>query len=356
MTQGGRVIVYGLAGGEAAITNWDLVYRHQVHIIGLNMGTLIQAVPHVFGELMGELFALIGRDVRLARHARGLSGCPLRRLTRGSRLGSPLNRLRAVSVTRGNCIIQQFPHGITFYSQGRPAMTGVVSANPSRGSLTLADLTSVNGWVRARPDFRIWIPCPAKFPEDLDLGRDLWAETMALAWWQQSGQRYGRDKIIKLARMLRVIHEQGYEDVPCHQIWACYLDTRVPPLPLYLGIWATRGDRERQLRALSGAADPDVLRPPVITEFTTRALGTGIETVRHKDAGHGMVVEMLGFAFRSEEFETDIQVTVSTPDLRQLQRATPVIEDFIRGISVYYNPKPSNRRRGCGSSVIRQLG
>lgn len=156
--------------------------------------------------------------------------------------------------------------------------------------------------------------------------------------------------------MLEVIHDQGCEIVPCHQIWACYLDTRVPPLPLYLGIWATGGDRERQLRALSGAADPDVLRPPVVKEFRTRALGTGVVTLRHKDAGHGMVVEMLGFAFRSEQFETDVQITVSTPDLRQLQRATPVIEDFIRGISVYDNPKPSNRRRGCGSSVIRQLG
>ena len=41
----GRVIVYGLAGGEAAITNWELVYKHQIHIIGLNIGVLIQAAP-----------------------------------------------------------------------------------------------------------------------------------------------------------------------------------------------------------------------------------------------------------------------------------------------------------------------
>ena len=34
----GRVVVYGVVGGQAAITNWDLVYRHQVHVIGLNLG------------------------------------------------------------------------------------------------------------------------------------------------------------------------------------------------------------------------------------------------------------------------------------------------------------------------------
>lgn len=59
----GRVVVYGLSGGEAAITNWDLVYKHQVHLIGLNIGTLIQAAPHIFGEVMGELFRLLSAGV-----------------------------------------------------------------------------------------------------------------------------------------------------------------------------------------------------------------------------------------------------------------------------------------------------
>ncbi|MEU0504836.1 zinc-binding dehydrogenase [Nocardia sp. NPDC005998] len=59
----GRVVVYGVAGGQAGITNWELVYKHQVHIIGLNIGVLIQAAPQIFGELMGELSALIATGV-----------------------------------------------------------------------------------------------------------------------------------------------------------------------------------------------------------------------------------------------------------------------------------------------------
>ena len=59
----GRVVVYGLAGGEAAITNWEMVYKHQVHIIGLNIGVLSRFAPQIFGELMGELTALIGAGV-----------------------------------------------------------------------------------------------------------------------------------------------------------------------------------------------------------------------------------------------------------------------------------------------------
>ncbi|MGW5715017.1 zinc-binding dehydrogenase [Amycolatopsis sp. NPDC003865] len=59
----GRVVVYGVAGGDASITNWELVYRHQVHVIGFNLGVLIQAAPRIFAELMGELSALIAADV-----------------------------------------------------------------------------------------------------------------------------------------------------------------------------------------------------------------------------------------------------------------------------------------------------
>ena len=59
----GRVVVYGLVGGEAAITNWELVYKHQIHVIGLNIGILIQAAPQMFGDLMAEMFELLASGV-----------------------------------------------------------------------------------------------------------------------------------------------------------------------------------------------------------------------------------------------------------------------------------------------------
>lgn len=59
----GRVVVYGVVGGDATITNWELVYKHQVHLIGLNIGILIQSAPQIFGEVMGETFGLIAAGV-----------------------------------------------------------------------------------------------------------------------------------------------------------------------------------------------------------------------------------------------------------------------------------------------------
>ena len=59
----GRVVVYGTLGGHAAITNWELVYKHQVQLIGFNIGILIMIAPQVFGEVMGEMLGLIACGV-----------------------------------------------------------------------------------------------------------------------------------------------------------------------------------------------------------------------------------------------------------------------------------------------------
>lgn len=59
----GRVVVSGLPAGEASVSNWDLVYKHQVQVIGLNVGALIRSTPQVFGGVVAEIFALIAAGV-----------------------------------------------------------------------------------------------------------------------------------------------------------------------------------------------------------------------------------------------------------------------------------------------------
>ena len=64
----GRVVVYGLAGGEATLSNWALVYQHPLQVIGFNLGALIHAAPQLFGQLMGEMSALIAASVIRPAH------------------------------------------------------------------------------------------------------------------------------------------------------------------------------------------------------------------------------------------------------------------------------------------------
>jgi NADPH2:quinone reductase len=56
-------VVYGTAGGEAPVTNWELIYRHQVHLVGLNIGVLMRSAPRIAGELMAEMPALMAAGV-----------------------------------------------------------------------------------------------------------------------------------------------------------------------------------------------------------------------------------------------------------------------------------------------------
>jgi NADPH2:quinone reductase len=39
------------------------VYKHQIQVVGLNIGALIQAAPQTFREVMGELFRLLAAGV-----------------------------------------------------------------------------------------------------------------------------------------------------------------------------------------------------------------------------------------------------------------------------------------------------
>jgi hypothetical protein len=217
----------------------------------------------------------------------------------------------------------------------------MAESEPMTSDFSLANLTSKKGWVRVKPDPRIWLPIPAQIPEGLDYDEETWAPAIAEAWWELSGLKYSPAAVQRLAVMLRAVREQGFEMVPCHQVWAWYRDIDLPPLPLHIGIWQMTGEREQQLSALSGATDLDVIRAPEISTFTTESLGTGFRTLRRKQTPEGTVVVMLGFAFRSEELETDIQITTGTPDLKQLARATPDIESFVHQVDVYYHPATS---------------
>jgi NADPH2:quinone reductase len=54
----GRVVVYGMAAGEAAVTNRELNFTHPIHVIGLHIGALAGHAPAMFADLMAELDVL----------------------------------------------------------------------------------------------------------------------------------------------------------------------------------------------------------------------------------------------------------------------------------------------------------
>ncbi|MET9311690.1 zinc-binding dehydrogenase [Kribbella sp. NPDC003505] len=59
----GKVVVIGAAAGEAAISNWELNFRHPVHVIGQHLTTTIRHAPELFAKVLAELDELIEAGV-----------------------------------------------------------------------------------------------------------------------------------------------------------------------------------------------------------------------------------------------------------------------------------------------------
>jgi hypothetical protein len=122
-------------------------------------------------------------------------------------------------------------------------------------------------------------------------------------------------------------------------------DPRLEPLPVFLAILAARGERTAQLRALTLADAPNAVGEPVVEEFATERLGTGLRVLRHfTEAGdvlgllaQGETAEVnvgLSYAWRSEEHETDLRLFTATHDWGRLRAALGDIDELARQISV----------------------
>jgi hypothetical protein len=111
---------------------------------------------------------------------------------------------------------------------------------------------------------------------------------------------------------------------------------RFRPLPVMLGVWQMVQERDEQLKLLAGYNTVDLVEPPILEDFSTEHLGTGIKVwcVQRQEKHRRRVVALLGYAFRNEELETDLHLKAMCPDLGWLQGAMPHIDEFVRAISI----------------------
>jgi hypothetical protein len=111
---------------------------------------------------------------------------------------------------------------------------------------------------------------------------------------------------------------------------------RFRPLPVMLGVWQMVQERDEQLKLLAGYNTVDLVEPPILEDFYTEHLGTGIKVwcVQRQEKHRRRVVALLGYAFRNEVLETDLHLKTMCTDLGWLQGAMPHIDEFVRAISI----------------------
>ncbi|MBO0773486.1 MAG: hypothetical protein J2P35_18680 [Actinobacteria bacterium] len=193
---------------------------------------------------------------------------------------------------------------------------------------------SKHAWPEFGTERAVWIPCPAGFPEGDD--RYSWARRYATAWWSKSGAEYGDDEVAGLAKILTEMRELIYRPGQCHlaviHLPPAQLEPRrvLEPVPVGIGVWQLRGEREARLRLLTNADNQNAVEPPLVEEFGNDELGTGLKTLRYGRLPDGALFAAANYAFRSEEYETDLRFDSSCPDLAQLQAALPDIDELVR--------------------------
>jgi hypothetical protein len=209
-------------------------------------------------------------------------------------------------------------------------------SEPVRPQVAAWGLASQQGWVEIDREYLlrlIWVPCPPFF----DGGENArsWAAESATLWWQSSQASYGRKEVDTLADVFAAIHHDVYAAGHCHQALIHLPDPRMRPLPAQLGVWAMQGERDAALRALAHADDPAAIEPPIVSEFSTGRLGTGLKVLHYRRGPDGEKVHgYLNYAWRSEKYQTDLRLFTFSDDLSRLERAMPDIDDLARATGI----------------------
>jgi hypothetical protein len=106
------------------------------------------------------------------------------------------------------------------------------------------------------------------------------------------------------------------------------------PLPVAIGVWQLQGEREARLRRLVCADDTHVSAPPVVEEFWSEALGTGLRSMRYARDDEGSPYGAVNYAFRSGRYQTDLRFSAPAPDVSRLQAAMADIEELVRHTTI----------------------
>jgi hypothetical protein len=193
------------------------------------------------------------------------------------------------------------------------------------------DITSQRGWIKMDYDHDRWIPCPPVFNESMT--KEVWADGYARIWWDAAGTKFGNREVRNLEQALIYLHDNVYGQQPCHRVLIHLPDARMAPLPVCFGIWRSFRGREEQLRMLVHADDPVAVEPPIVEEVWTEALGSGLKCLYYQKQRKGKeVIGVLNYAWRSEEYETDLRIFAVTSNLGRLERAMPDIDELTKVI------------------------
>jgi hypothetical protein len=209
---------------------------------------------------------------------------------------------------------------------------------------------STDNWAIVTYDKTRWIPMPGAFEGTPWPGVAEWAFDEAGQAFLRGGRDLDKHVVKKEVRPFAEVLLTAYQTVvgktAAHKYYLYCPDYRYTPVATYIGLWKCLGTRAEALNyyGLWGTTDNGVsdVRP---WDFSTDSLGAGVKTtyVQQMD---GAPMYWVNYAFRNEEYNTDVHMFMNTRDEQQFHQLQPELDAFIRGLRC--SPDPRNHGRVIG--------
>ncbi|ATL29687.1 hypothetical protein [Streptomyces formicae] len=190
-------------------------------------------------------------------------------------------------------------------------------------------------WPHVDYDTDLWMQIPNSWAGTPWKGPKEWGRYMSDAWWGDTDLEPTRKDVKGLAATLRACAERFPASHPGFDVYLHLPDPRVMPLPVYVASVEADGEREETLRALVTTDDAALVEKPIVEDFTTEALGTGLRSLRYTQTDDDRtIVAGVRYAWRHEAAGCDVVVIVAAPDPRRVLGAMDDVDAFAGWISV----------------------
>ncbi|MFJ1586172.1 hypothetical protein ACIOC1_23000 [Streptomyces sp. NPDC088197] len=188
-----------------------------------------------------------------------------------------------------------------------------------------------------RVDGSRWVWVPPRWPVPGSEGEfpdaAAYARVMAEAHWEDSALTPGPGEVRELAEALTYGMERYPRVYPGYGLHFHLDGPRGNPLAVYWAEFDIEGELPGELRELTHADAEYAVEPPIVEDFGSEHLGTGIRVMRYfVDPDDNDITIGLRYAWRVPEHGADVLVMTAAPDPGRVLRAMDDIDAFARAL------------------------
>lgn len=198
-------------------------------------------------------------------------------------------------------------------------------------------------WAKVDWDRSIWFPIPTSFTEtkyaDAAEWAFDWAGDRVLRAHGELTKKLVKKEVLPFSQALVLGRHETIGKISAHKFYFHCPDAKKSPVLTSIGLWKTQGSREEAFQYYSYFGTKTATEQPVAEWFDTEMLGRGVKAQWSGVTGPGKYWQV-NYAFRDEEYETDVHVWMMEWDHKRFLEVVPDLDTLVRTIRCI--PDPAN--------------